>query len=72
MGAQPHQGAGYMDVTKPEMNRLYMDFYKTDKIPSHIGYKIPEMFDAAIAGDLKVMWIIGEDVVQTDPNTNSL
>ena len=26
-------------------------------------------FDAAIAGDLKALWIIGEDVVQTDPNT---
>ena len=28
------------------------------------------MFDAAIEGKLKGLWIIGEDVVQTDPNTN--
>ena len=26
------------------------------------------MFDAAIAGDLKGAWVIGEDVAQTDPN----
>ncbi len=71
MGAQPHQGAGYLDVTDPMINQKYIDFYKAD-IPSHIGYKIPEMFDAAIAGDLKVMWIIGEDVVQTDPNTSKV
>ena len=33
MGAQPHQGAGYMDITNPAMNRLYMDFYKGVDIP---------------------------------------
>ena len=33
------------------------------------GMKIPEMFDAAVAGDLKAMYIFGEDVAQTDPNT---
>ena len=71
MGAQPHQGAGYLDVTNPEMNSRYNTFYGVD-VPSHIGYKIPEMFDAAIAGDLKALWVIGEDVVQTDPNTNKV
>lgn len=71
MGAQPHQGAGYLDVTNPDVNHRYNTFYKRD-VPSHIGYKIPEMFDAAINGDLKALWIIGEDVVQTDPNTNKV
>lgn len=71
MGAQPHQGAGYLDVTNPEVNQKYNTFYGRE-VPSHIGYKIPEMFDAAIAGDLKALWIIGEDVVQTDPNTNKV
>lgn len=72
MGAQPHQGAGYLDVTKPDVNEKYRLFYGSDKVPSHIGYKIPEMFDAAIEGKLKALWIIGEDVVQTDPNTNKV
>ncbi|MDX2359357.1 MAG: formate dehydrogenase subunit alpha [Crocinitomicaceae bacterium] len=72
MGAQPHQGAGYLDVTDPEMNSRYNAYYGVSDMPSHVGYKIPEMFDAAIAGDLKAMWIIGEDVVQTDPNTNKV
>jgi formate dehydrogenase major subunit len=69
MGAQPHQGAGYYDVTDPNVNQMYKDFYSSDAVPSHIGWKIPEMFNAAIAGDLKALWIVGEDVVQTDPNT---
>ncbi len=72
MGAQPHQGAGYMDVTDPAMHEKYKLFYGSDKVPSEIGLKIPEMFDAAIQGDLKSLWIIGEDVVQTDPNTNKV
>lgn len=72
MGAQPHQGAGYLDVTDPQINKRYREFYASDLVPLHIGYKIPEMFDAAIEGKLKALWLIGEDVVQTDPNTNKV
>ena len=72
MGAQPHQGAGYLDVTNPEINEKYKLFYDSDVVPSHVGYKIPEMFNAAIDGKLKALWLIGEDVVQTDPNTNKV
>ena len=39
------------------------------KVPREKGYTIPQMFDAAVAGDLKAMYIFGEDVAQTDPNT---
>jgi formate dehydrogenase major subunit len=60
-----------MDITKPEVNARYNTFYGVD-VPSHIGYKIPEMFDAALEGKLKAIWIIGEDVVQTDPNTQKV
>ncbi len=71
MGVQPHQGAGYFDVTKPENHKKYEEFYGA-KLPIYAGLKIPEMFDAAIAGKLKALWIIGEDVVQTDPNTQKV
>lgn len=71
MGVQPHQGAGYLDVTDPDMIRRYEDFYGAT-MPREIGYKIPEMFDAALEGKLKALWIIGEDVVQTDPNSQKV
>ncbi len=71
MGCQPHQGAGYLDVTDSAINEKYSLFYK-NAVPSHVGYKIPEMFEAAINGKLKALWIIGEDVVQTDPNTQKV
>ena len=71
MGVQPHQGAGYLDVTNPDIQKKYEDFYGVN-LPSEVGYKIPEMFDAALDGKLKAIYIIGEDVVQTDPNTQKV
>lgn len=68
MGCQPHQGAGYLDVSLPEVQATYAQHYGVPQ-PKAAGKKIPEMFDAAIAGQLKALWLIGEDVVQTDPNT---
>lgn len=71
MGCQPHQGAGYMNAYDPEINKQYEAFYER-KIPLGKGLKIPEMFDSAIEGNLKAIWLMGEDVVQTDPNTNKV
>lgn len=71
MGVQPHQGAGYLDITNPEVHKKYEEFYGA-KLPLHIGYKIPEMFNAALDDKLKALWIMGEDVVQTDPNTQKV
>jgi formate dehydrogenase major subunit len=71
MGVQPHQGAGYLDITKDDVNKKYNEFYGVE-VPQNIGYKIPEMFDAALDGKLKALWIIGEDIVQTDPNTKKV
>ena len=71
MGVQPHQGAGYLDITKDSVIKEYNEFYGVD-VPTEIGYKIPEMFDAALEGKLKALWVIGEDIVQTDPNTKKV
>lgn len=71
MGAQPHQGAGYLDVTNPDVNQHYNQFYGAN-VSNKVGFTIPEMFDSAIDGKLKALWIIGEDVVQTDPNTQKV
>lgn len=68
MGCQPHQGAGYLPVNDPEVHRRYEEFYGVH-LSDQIGYKIPQMYEAALAGKLKALWIMGEDVVQTDPNT---
>lgn len=71
MGCQPHQGAGYFDVSLADIQSKYDAHYGVPQ-PRTAGKKIPEMFDAAIAGQLKALWLIGEDVVQTDPNTQKV
>jgi formate dehydrogenase major subunit len=68
MGCQPHQGAGYLQVNDPANHKMYEQFYGA-KMSDQIGLKIPQMYDAAIAGKLKAMWVMGQDLVQTDPNT---
>jgi formate dehydrogenase major subunit len=69
MGCQPHQGAGYYDVADPVYHKKYEEFYNA-KLPNYSGLKIPQMYDAALSDKLKAMWVIGEDMGQTDPNTN--
>ena len=68
MGCQPHQGAGYLSVADKKIQKYYTEKYGVVH-PTKAGLKIPQIFDAAINGNLKALWIIGEDVVQTDPNS---
>lgn len=69
MGVQPHQGAGYMDVNDPKVQAYYAGKYGIPTMPEKEGLKIPEMLEAAINGQFKALWIMGEDTLMTDPNT---
>jgi formate dehydrogenase major subunit len=71
MGVQPHQGAGYMDVNDTKVQEYYADKYGV-KMPLKEGLKIPEMIEGAIDGSFRALWIMGEDTLMTDPNTNHI
>ena len=43
--------------------------YKTASFPLSLGGFRRQFFQAAINKELKGVWIIGEDIVQTDPNS---
>jgi predicted molibdopterin-dependent oxidoreductase YjgC len=68
MGALPDTFTGYQPVTDDAIARRFEQAWGVT-MKRERGLKIPEMFDAAVAGKLKAMWIFGEDVAQTDPNT---
>ena len=70
MGVQPHQGAGYLDVNNPKIQQYYAKKYGIEKMPISEGLKVPEMLNAAIDGKIKALYIMGEDTIMTDPNTN--
>lgn len=69
MGALPNSYPGYGSVANEEQAKIFGEFWNT-KMSTEIGYKIPQMFDAAVAGELKAMYVMGEDPVLTDPNAN--
>ena len=67
MGALPDTYTAYRRVDDEETAQLFEQAWGVE-LSRRVGYKIPEMFDAAIAGDLKAMYVFGEDIAQTDPD----
>lgn len=68
MGALPDTFTGYQSVADEDVAARFEAAWGVT-MKRERGLKIPEMLDAAVAGDLKAMYIFGEDVAQTDPNT---
>jgi len=68
MGALPDTYTAYRRVDDEETAQLFEQAWGVS-LSRRVGYKIPEMFDAAVAGDLKAMYVFGEDIAQTDPDT---
>jgi formate dehydrogenase major subunit len=68
MGALPDTYTAYRPVGDEEVARSFEAAWGVP-LSRQKGYTIPQMFDAAVDGRLKAMYIFGEDVAQTDPNT---
>jgi formate dehydrogenase major subunit len=68
MGALPDTYTAYRSVGDEDVARAFEERWGVG-LPREKGLTIPQMFDAAVAGELKAMYIFGEDVAQTDPNT---
>jgi formate dehydrogenase major subunit len=69
MGSFPHELPGYRHVGDPAVRALFAKEWGVDIQPEP-GYRIPNMFDAAVAGDFKALYVQGEDVAQSDPDTH--
>ena len=68
MGAFPHELPGYRHVSDSTVRGSFEDAWGVTINPEP-GLRIPNMFDAAVAGEFKGLYCQGEDVVQSDPNT---
>lgn len=68
MGVQPMLGAGYLEVADAKVRQHYERHYGRP-VPAEQGLTTPEMIHAAAEGRLKALWIMGEDILQTDPDT---
>jgi formate dehydrogenase major subunit len=68
MGSFPHEFAGYRHVSDEAARELFEDIWGVP-LASEPGLRIPNMFDAALDGSFKGMFIQGEDFAQSDPDT---
>ncbi|MCB0828026.1 MAG: formate dehydrogenase subunit alpha [Solirubrobacterales bacterium] len=68
MGALPDVYTSYRPVDDDEVAASFEAEWGVP-LSRRKGLTIPQMFDAAIAGELKAMYVFGEDVAQTDPDT---
>ena len=68
MGSFPHELPGYRHVSD-SVTRASFEAAWGVEISPEPGLRIPNMFDAALSGSFKGLYCEGEDIVQSDPNT---
>ncbi len=71
LGSWPHMFSGYRFVTDETVRASFEKDWGVSLDPEP-GLRLPNMFDAALAGSFKGMYIQGEDPVQSDPNQNHI
>jgi formate dehydrogenase major subunit len=67
LGSWPHVFSGYRFVTDPEVRGAFEQDWGVT-LDDEPGLRLPNMFDAAMTGHFRGMYIMGEDPVQSDPN----
>jgi formate dehydrogenase major subunit len=71
VGSFPHEVSGYRHISDAGVRALFEKEWNVTLDPEP-GLRIPNMFDAALDGSYKGMYIQGEDFVQSDPNTQHI
>jgi formate dehydrogenase major subunit len=68
MGSFPHELTGYRHVSDDATREMFEGMWGRS-LDAEPGLRIPNMFDAAIEGTFKGLYVQGEDILQSDPNT---
>jgi formate dehydrogenase major subunit len=69
MGSFPHEFPGYRHVGRDDVRAIYEELWGK-KLHAEPGLRIPNMFDSALAGTFRGLYVQGEDIAQSDPNIN--
>ncbi|CAH0356254.1 formate dehydrogenase subunit alpha [Sphingobium sp. CECT 9361] len=69
MGSFPHEFTGYRHVSDTQTRELFERAWGVS-LDSEPGLRIPNMLDAATDGSFKALFVQGEDILQSDPNTH--
>ncbi len=68
MGSFPHEFPGYRHVSDDATRSMFESMWGAELDPEP-GLRIPNMLDAAVDGGFKGLFVQGEDIAQSDPNT---
>ena len=68
VGSFPHEWPGYRPIGDDSVRASFEQAWNTG-LSGTPGFRIPNMLDAACAGEFKGIYIQGEDIAQSDPNT---
>ena len=69
MGSFPHELPGYRHVSGEGVRSIYEHEWGV-KLNPEPGLRIPNMFDAAVDGTFLGLYVQGEDILQSDPDTH--
>jgi len=69
MGSFPHEFSGYRHVSDDAVRGAFEAKWGVG-LKAEPGLRIPNMFDAALDGTFKGLYVQGEDIAQSDPNTH--
>jgi formate dehydrogenase major subunit len=68
MGSFPHEVSGYRHISDDATRTMFEQLWGVE-LDAEPGLRIPNMLDAAIEGEFKGLYVQGEDILQSDPNT---
>jgi formate dehydrogenase major subunit len=68
MGSFPHELSGYRHISEAATRALFENDWGV-ALDAEPGLRIPNMFEAALDGSFKALYVQGEDPAQSDPNT---
>ncbi len=68
MGSFPHELTGYRHVSDDAARETFESFWGVP-LSADPGLRIPNMLDDAVEGSFKALYIQGEDIAQSDPDT---
>ncbi|CAN7705362.1 formate dehydrogenase subunit alpha [Bosea sp. LjRoot237] len=68
MGSFPHEFTGYRHVSDDATRQIFETIWGVP-LDSEQGLRIPNMLDEAVGGHFKGLYVQGEDIAQSDPNT---
>ena len=71
MGCSPDLLTGYGDLRDPGVRERFTAVWGRP-VPETPGRTLPKMYEAIRQGEITAMFILGEDVVQTDPSSNQV